>query len=157
MSQKEGIIMWLFRTYPSWAPLFARLALGVIFFAHGAQKVLGLWGGGGWSGTIQFFEQNMGIPPVLAILVMITEFLGGIAIIIGFLTRLAALGITVDMLVAMFMVHLPNGFFLNWFNEPNKGHGIEMNLALIGLALSLLIWGAGNLSVDQVIGGERRV
>jgi putative oxidoreductase len=146
--------MWLFRTYPSWAPVFARLALGVIFFAHGAQKFLGLFGGPGMSKTIQGF-QSMGIPPFLTFIVIIAEFFGGIAIIFGFLTRIATLGLVIDMLVATYKVHLPNGFFINWYNVPNKGHGIEYNLALIGLALSLLVWGAGNLSVDQVIGGSK--
>lgn len=105
--------MWLFRTYLSWAPIFARLVLGVIFFAHGAQKLLGLFGGPGMSKTIQFFAQE-GIPPFLAVVAILTEFFGGVALILGFLTRIAA----------------------------------------IGLALSLLIWGAGNLSIDQVIGGS---
>jgi len=147
--------MWIFKTYPSWAPIFARLTLGIIFFAHGSQKLLGWFGGSGWSGTIQFFEQS-GVPAFLAILLIITEFFGGIAIILGFFTRLAALGLTIAMLVAIFKVHLPNGFFLNWFNVPNMGHGIEYNLALIGLSLSLLVWGAGNLSVDQMIGGDKK-
>ena len=147
--------MWIFKTYPSWAPIFARLTLGIIFFAHGSQKLLGWFGGSGWSGTIQFFEQS-GVPPFLAGLLIITEFFGGIAIILGFFTRLAALSLTIAMLVAIFKVHLPNGFFLNWFNVPNMGHGIEYNLALIGLSLSLLVWGAGNLSVDQMIGGDKK-
>ena len=147
--------MWIFKTYPSWAPIFARLTLGIIFFAHGSQKLLGWFGGSGWSGTIQFFEQS-GVPAFLAGLLIITEFFGGIAIILGFFTRLAALGLTIAMLVAIFKVHLPNGFFLNWFNVPNMGHGIEYNLALIGLSLSLLVWGAGNLSVDQMIGGDKK-
>ena len=147
--------MWLFKTYPSWAPIFARLTLGIIFFAHGSQKLLGWFGGSGWSGTIQFFEQS-GVPAFLAILLIITEFFGGIAIILGFFTRLAALGLTVAMIVAIYKVHLQNGFFLNWFNVPNMGHGIEYSLALIGLSLSLLVWGAGNLSVDQMIGGEKK-
>ncbi|MCI0454207.1 MAG: DoxX family protein [Candidatus Dadabacteria bacterium] len=147
--------MWFFKTYPSWAPIFARLTLGIIFFAHGSQKLLGWFGGPGWSGTIQFFEQG-GVPPFLAILLIITEFFGGIAIILGFFTRLAALGLTIAMIVAIFTVHLQHGFFLNWFNVPNMGHGIEMNLALIGLSLSLLVWGGGNLSIDQAIGDGKK-
>jgi putative oxidoreductase len=148
--------MWLFKTYPSWAPIFARITLGIVFFAHGSQKLLGWFGGPGWSGTIQLFEQNMGVPPFLTGLLIITEFFGGIAIILGFFTRLAALGLTVAMAVAIYKVHIQWGFFLNWFNTPNVGHGIEFSLALIGLSLSLLVWGGGNLSVDQVIGGKKR-
>ncbi|HLE25268.1 MAG TPA: DoxX family protein [Thermodesulfobacteriota bacterium] len=148
--------MWIFKTYPSWAPIFARLTLGIIFFAHGSQKLLGWFGGPGWSGAIQFFEQNLSVPPFLTGLLIITEFFGGIAIILGFFTRLAALGLTIAMLVAIYKVHLQYGFFLNWFNLPGVGHGIEMSLALIGLSLSLLVWGAGNLSVDQMIAGEKK-
>ena len=147
--------MWIFKTYPSWAPIFARLTLGIIFFAHGSQKLLGWFGGSGWSGTIQFFEQS-GVPAFLAVLLIITEFFGGIAIILGLFTRLAALGLTIAMIVAIYKVHLQNGFFLNWFNVPNMGHGVEYNLALIGLSLSLLVWGGGNLSVDQMIAGEKK-
>lgn len=147
--------MWLFRTNASWAPVFARLALGIIFIAHGSQKALGLWGGPGWSGTIEFFGQ-MGIPPALAIIAILTEFLGGIAIILGLLTRLAALGLTINMLVAVYKVHLANGFFLNFACSPDRGHGFEFNLALIGLSLALLIWGGGNASIDQAIVGERK-
>ena len=147
--------MWIFKTYPSWAPIFARLTLGIIFFAHGSQKLLGWFGGSGWSGTIQFFEQS-GVPAFLAVLLIITESFGGIAIILGLFTRLAALGLTIAMIVAIYKVHLQNGFFLNWFNVPNMGHGIEYNLALIGLSLSLLVWGGGNLSVDQAIRGEKK-
>src|SRR3990172_7939614 len=147
--------MWIFKTYPSWAPIFARLTLGIIFFAHGSQKLLGWFGGSGWSGTIQFFEQS-GVPPFLAGLLIITESFGGIAIILGFFTRLAALGLTIAMLVAIFKVHLQNGFFLNWFNVPNMGHGVEYNLALVGLSLSLLVRGGGNLSADQAIGGDKK-
>jgi putative oxidoreductase len=148
--------MWLFKTYPSWAPIFARITLGIVFFAHGSQKLLGWFGGPGWSGTIQLFEQNMGVPPFLTSLLIITEFFGGIAIILGFFTRLAALGLTVAMAVAIYKVHIQWGFFLNWFNTPNVGHGIEFSLALIGLSLSLLVWGGGNLSVDQAIGGQKK-
>jgi putative oxidoreductase len=148
--------MWLFRTYPSWAPIFARLALGIIFIAHGSQKLLGWFGGPGMSNAIQFFEQNLGIPPFLTVISIITEFFGGIAIILGLFTRLAALGLTINMLVAIYMVHLKWGFFMNWFNKPDVGHGIEYGLALIGLSLSLLVWGAGNLSVDQAIGGKEQ-
>lgn len=140
---------WIFGTQASWAPLFARLALGVILFAHGSQKAIGLWGGGGFSRTLEFFEQNLGIPRVLAILVIVTEFAGGIALILGLFTRIAALGATVLMLTAIYLVHLPNGFFLS-----AEGNGIEFNLALLGLSIALLFWGGGNLSVDKLIGGE---
>jgi putative oxidoreductase len=151
---KGDTAMTLFSTHPSWAPVFVRLALGIILVAHGSQKLFGLWGGGGWEVTIQNFG-GMGIPPALAILAIITEFFGGIALIVGFLTRVAALGAIFLMIVAIFKVHLPNGFFINWACLPDKGHGMELNIAIIGLAIALVIWGAGSVSVDHAIGGEK--
>jgi len=131
-----------------WAPVPLRMSLGIIFFAHGAQKVLGWFGGYGWTGTMQFFTQTLHIPAPLAMVAVLTEFLGGIALFLGLFTRLAALLIAGEMVVAALQVHLANGFFMNWTNAPNVGHGIEYNLALIGAALALSITGGGRLSVD---------
>lgn len=131
--------------------LFVRLSLGVILFAHGSQKLLGWFGGSGWSATIGFFSKNLGFPPFLSALAIIAEFFGGLGLILGFLTRIAAAGSAVVMLVAMFKVNLPNGFFINWSLEAGKGHGIEMNLALSGMSLMLLITGAGYLSIDNLL------
>src|SRR4029077_21065105 len=86
-----------------------RLVLGIVFFAHGAQKALGWFGGAGFSATMQMFTQS-GIPPFLAVLAIAAEFLGGMGLIVGFLGRIAALGIMVNMAVAI-SVHAPNGFF----------------------------------------------
>lgn len=133
------------------APLLLRLSLGVIFFAHGAQKVLGWFGGYGWAGTMQFFTQTLHIPATLAAVAFLTEFLGGIALLLGFATRWAALLIAGEMVVAALRVHVQNGFFMNWANAPDVGHGIEMNLALIGAALALVITGSGGLSLDRVL------
>lgn len=134
-----------------WAPLPLRVSLGVIFFAHGAQKVLGWFGGYGWTGTMQFFTQTLHIPAPLAMVAILTEFLGGIALFLGLFTRLAALLVAGEMVVATLQVHLPNGFFMNWANAPNVGHGIEYNLALIGAALALVITGGGRLSLDAAL------
>ena len=141
----------LFGTFPSWSALIVRVTLGVIFFAHGAQKVFGLFGGGGLKGTIGYFQKSLGIPPALTVLAALTECFGGLAVLIGFLARPAALGLIVVMLVAIAKVHRPHGFFLNWSLLPGKGHGYEMNLALIGLALAVLARGAGVLSIDRLI------
>ena len=141
----------LFGTYPSWSLLIVRLALGVVFFAHGAQKVFGWFGGHGLKGTVGYFQQSLGIPPALGVLAALTEFLGGLAMLVGFLSRLAALGLVVVMMVAIITVHWPNGFFLNWEMQPGKGHGFEMNLALLAMALAVLVAGAGALSIDRVI------
>jgi putative oxidoreductase len=135
----------------SWAPLLLRLSLGVIFFAHGAQKVLGWFGGYGWSGTMQFFTQTLHIPGPFAVLAFLTEFLGGMALVLGILTRWAALLLAGEMVVAAVKVHLANGFFLNWTNVPKVGHGIEYNLALIGATLALVISGGGYLSLDAIL------
>lgn len=136
---------------PEWkdeALLILRLVLGVIFLMHGSQKVLGLFGGQGLQATVQTFQTHLGIPPLFGYLASFTEFFGGIALIAGFLTRLAALGIGITMIVAALKVHLVNGFFLNWFCQTGKGHGIEYNLALLAAALALLLTGGGRYSLE---------
>jgi putative oxidoreductase len=142
---------YLFGTYPSWSHLVVRLGLGIVFFAHGTQKVFGWFGGHGLKGTINYFKQGLGVPPALGALAAFTEFLGGCAMIVGFLARPAALGLIVVMLVAVTKVHSKHGFFINFSMTPGKGHGIEFNLVLIAMALSILIGGAGILSIDRLI------
>jgi putative oxidoreductase len=141
----------VFATYPSWSHLVVRLALGVIFFAHGAQKVLGWFGGQGLRATVAGFEKGLGIPPAAAVIAAFIEFLGGLALIVGLLARPAALGLIVVMLVAVSKVHVQHGFFLNWNLTPGQGHGWEFNFALIAMALGILIGGAGMLSVDRLL------
>jgi putative oxidoreductase len=126
-----------------------RLVLGVVFFAHGAQKMLGWFGGYGFHGTMGFFE-HMGLPAPVAFLVICTEFFGGLGLIVGLLTRIAALGIGFEMIVAVFMVHLPNGFFMNWAGNQ-KGEGFEYHLLAIAIAATLLLRGAGKFSADQAL------
>jgi len=146
----EDAIQLVFGTFPSWSHLVVRLALGIIFFAHGAQKVFGWFGGPGLSQTVAGFRQ-MGIPPPATVVAAFIECFGGLAMIVGFLARPAAVGLIAVMLVAISKVHVRNGFFLNWSMAPGKGHGYEFNLALIAMALSILIGGAGVLSVDRLI------
>ncbi len=148
---KGDILDRLLADKQEWAPLMLRLPLGVIFFAHGAQKVLGWFGGFGWNGTMRFFTQTLHIPAPLAVAAFLVEFLGGLALLAGVYTRWVALLAAAQMVVAAILVHLPNGFFLNWTNAPNKGHGIEYNLLLIGAALALAIIGGGRLSVDAAL------
>ncbi|HEX9442656.1 MAG TPA: DoxX family protein [Candidatus Binatia bacterium] len=140
----------LFDTEPSLSLFILRVVLGVIFFAHGAQKVLGWYGGPGLKGTVGFMA-SMGLPVPIAYLVCFFEFLGGIGLVLGFLTRLAALAIAVVMAGAIVTVHWQHGFFLNWELTPGKGHGIEANLAYLAMALALLLDGAGMLSIDRLI------
>jgi len=144
----------LLATKPSLALLAIRVGLGVIFIAHGGQKLFGWFGGPGLSGTVQFFGQSLGIPPFFTVLAAFTEFFGGIAVLVGALTRLAALGLALVMVVAALKVHLPYGFFMNWANTPGVGHGIEMNLALFAMAVGLLLSGGGSFSLDRLWSGD---
>ena len=137
-------------TYPSWSHLVVRVALGIVFAAHGSQKVLGWFGGHGLRATIAGFK-GMGIPPAAAALAAFIELVGGLALLVGFLARPAAVGIIVIMLVAIAKVHARHGFFINFAGTPGKGHGVEFNVALIAMALSILIGGAGVLSIDRAI------
>jgi putative oxidoreductase len=141
----------LLATSPTWPLTIVRVFLGVTFFAHGAQKVFGLFGGPGLKGTIGYFQSSLGVPPALGVLAALTECFGGLAVFVGLLTRLAALGLIVVMLVAVAKVHWRNGFFLNMSLQSGKGHGFEFNWALIGMALALLVGGGGAKSLDLLI------
>jgi putative oxidoreductase len=141
----------LFGTFASKSLFIIRVGLGIIFFAHGAQKVFGWFGGPGLKGVIAYFRQALGVPAPLTVLAALTELLGGLAMIGGFLVRPAAVGLIIVMLVAIAKVHAPNGFFINWSLEPGKQHGFEMNLALIAMALGVLFGGAGWLSIDRCL------
>ncbi|MFA5062605.1 MAG: DoxX family protein [Candidatus Omnitrophota bacterium] len=125
-----------------------RLTLGIVFFPHGAQKALGWFGGYGLNATLAVFTDKMHIPLILALLAIIAEFVGAIALIIGFFTRLAAFGIAVVMVVAIYMVHGSFGFFMNWYGVQ-KGEGIEYHLLVIAIAVALMIKGAGSFSIDR--------
>ena len=134
-----------------WALLTLRIGLGVVFIAHGGQKLFGLWGGAGLSITMESFERSMGIPPWLTVIASATEFFGGVAVLVGLLTRLASLGLGVVMLVAVFQAHIKHGFFINWDLTRGVGHGIEFNIALSAMALCLMLAGPGRLSLDQCL------
>lgn len=126
-----------------------RLILGVVFFAHGAQKMLGWFGGFGFHATMGSFE-HMGMAAPVAFLVICTEFFGGLGLIVGLLTRIAALGIAGEMIGAVLMVHLQNGFFMNWMGNQ-KGEGFEYHLLAIAMAAVLVVRGAGAFSLDGVL------
>lgn len=143
----------LLHTENDYGALFVRLALGIVMFPHGAQKLLGWFGGYGFSGTMGFFTETMGIPYLLALLVVLAEFFGALGLIFGALTRIAALGIGSVMLGAIFLVHLPHGFFMNWSGNQ-AGEGFEFHLLAIGMSLALLIRGAGALSIDRLLGNR---
>jgi putative oxidoreductase len=137
-------------TDDSIATAILRLALGVTFFAHGAQKMLGWFGGFGFSGTMGFFTGMMHIPAPLAFLAICAEFFGGLGLILGFLTRIAAFGIAANMVVAIAAVHRAFGFFMNWAGNQ-KGEGFEFHLLVLAITAFLMIRGAGAFSVDRAI------
>ncbi|MDB4969883.1 MAG: hypothetical protein JWN44_5572 [Myxococcales bacterium] len=142
----------LIATTHSAAPTVSRLGLGGVMFAHGAQKVLGLWGGFGFSGTMGFMTK-LGIPAPLAVLAILAEFLGSIGLITGLLTRVAAAGIAAVMIAAIVLVHAPFGFFMNW-NGHQKAEGFEYHLLALTLCFALMIAGGGRASIDRWL--ERR-
>ena len=127
-----------------------RLVLGIIFFAHGAQKMLGWFGGYGFTGTMGFFTGMLHIPAVFAFLAIAAEFFGGLGLIFGLLTRVAAFGISCNMIVAVAMVHHQFGFFMNW-TGAQKGEGYEYHLLLLAALAVLMIRGAGAASVDRLL------
>ena len=140
----------LLRTDNDPATAVLRLVLGVIFFAHGAQKLLGWFGGYGFSGTMGFFTGPLHIPAVFAFLAIVAEFFGGLGLILGFLTRVAAFGILSNMVVAIAMVHSQFGFFMNW-TGAQKGEGYEYHLLVLAATVLLIIRGAGAASVDRLL------
>jgi putative oxidoreductase len=142
----------LFQTDDDKALTILRLVLSVVFLAHGSQKMLGWFGGYGFKATMGFFTQTLHIPAALAFLAISAEFFGGLGLLLGLLSRVAAFGITVNMLVAVFVAHLPNGFFMNWSGQQ-KGEGFEYHLLVIALTLALMIRGAGAFSLDRAISG----
>ena len=133
------------------APLMLRIPLGLIFMAHGSQKLLGLFGGKGLTATFASFERDLGIPAIFTLLAIIAEFGGGFGVLTGFLTRLSAAGISAVMLVAIYKIHWTHGFFLNMGCLPGRGHGIEYNIALLGIALYLMIAGGGRWCLDRLV------
>jgi putative oxidoreductase len=138
----------LFKTNGSFAQTIARLALGIVMFPHGAQKVLGWFGGYGFTATMNVFTHRMHIPAPFAFLAIAAEFAGSICLILGGLSRVAAFGLATNMVVAILLVHGHNGFFMNWAGTQ-KGEGYEYHLLAIGLALIVIFYGAGKLSLDR--------
>jgi len=139
-----------FQTDEAWSSLILRVTLGFVMLPHGAQKLLGWFGGFGFAGTIGFFTEQMHIPAVIAFLIIMGESFGALGLITGFLTRFSAFGVFCIMLGAIATVHWPNGFFMNWFGKQ-AGEGFEYHLLVIGMALALIISGAGRWSVDGAI------
>ena len=136
-----------------WTLTLLRLVMGVIYFAHGAQKALGWFGGYGFSGTMEFFTQQMHIPEPFAFLAICAEFLGGMGLILGLLGRVAAFGIACNMVVAVLTVHAPYGLFMNWTGQQ-KGEGFEFHMLVVAIALVLMVRGSGAFSLDRALSGS---
>ena len=137
----------LIRTDHDATTTLLRLTLAVVFFPHGAQKVLGWFGGNGFSATMEFFTSG-GMPWIVAFLVLMGEFLGPIGLAVGLLSRFAAFGIGVIMVGAVVMVHGSHGFFMNWYGTQ-QGEGFEYHLLALGLAIAVMIKGSGAFSIDR--------
>lgn len=140
----------IFATKDDGVALLLRLVLGVVMFPHGAQKMLGWFGGYGFSGSMGFFTQQLHIPAFFGFLAIIAEFFGSLALIAGFATRVAAAGILTNMIVAVLTVHASIGFFMNWSGQQ-AGEGFEYHLLAMGIALALIIRGGGAASVDRAL------
>lgn len=144
----------LIQTTDDPAALVMRLALGIVIFPHGAQKMLGWFGGGGVAGTLQFFDQAFGVPAFLAFLVILAEFFGSLGLIVGLLTRVAAAGIGLVMLGAVALFHIHVGFFMNWTGQQ-QGEGFEFHILAVGLVVALILKGGGAASLDRML--QRRM
>lgn len=138
----------LIRTTDDGAATILRLMLGIVFFPHGAQKVLGWFGGYGFNATLQGMSKML--PAWLVVLVMLAEFGGSLGLIVGFLTRIAAFGIGCVMVGAILTVHGKFGFFMNWAGKQ-PGEGFEYHLIVIAVVVALMIRGGGAASVDRAL------
>jgi len=138
----------LFQSADSWAPLIIRLILGIVLFAHGAQKMLGWFGGYGFTGSMNFFTQTLSLPYLVALFIILLEFFGPMLLLAGAGTRLVALAIAGLFLGIILTNNINNGFFMNWFNNQ-KGEGYEFSLLAIAMSLSLVLSGAGKLALDN--------
>jgi len=138
----------------SWVLFVQRVVLALVMLPHGAQKLLGWFGGYGFSGTMGFFTDAMHIPAPVALLVILGESIGAVMLALGLATRLSAFGISAIMAGAMLTSHVQHGFFMNWFGNQ-QGEGVEYHLLVLALGLPLLIWGGGRYAIDSLV--QRRL
>ena len=142
----------LLATNPNnWTALIIRLALAVVIFPHGAQKLFGWFGGYGYEGTMGFLTGTAGLPWVVALLVILIESIGAVLIFFGSITRVASFGLIALFVGIIIKSHIGNGFFINWANAPGVGQGYEFHLLVIGMSLALLVAGGGKASVDVAL------
>jgi putative oxidoreductase len=139
-----------FATDNSWAGLVLRLTLSLIMFAHGAQKMFGLFGGYGFKNTMSYFTTTMKLPWALSLLIIAIEFFGPIGLLAGWSCRLWALLFIIIMVGAIITTNYSNGLFMNWYGTQ-KGEGYEYHLLVIGMAIALLFTGGGKFSLDSIV------
>jgi putative oxidoreductase len=144
-------LTWLVETPAEIYLTACRLILGLVMLAHASQKVFGWFGGAGFSATVQSFRTHLGIPMVFAVVAIVAEFLGALGLIAGFLGRVASVLIIAVMVGAILLVHVDNGFFMNWSGTA-RGEGFEYHLLAIAVALPILAKGSGASSVDGWLG-----
>jgi len=140
----------LFQTANDRTLALVRVTLGVMMFAHGAQKLLGWFGGYGFEGTMGFFTGALGVPAFVAAAVIVGEFLAGLGLIGGLFARASAAGTLAIMLGAVAMVHAQFGFFMNWGGQQG-GEGFELHLLAIAMGVHVLVRGAGAYSLDRLV------
>ena len=134
-------------TDDTWTPTVARLVLGAVMLPHGLQKAFGMFGGYGFDGTMGFLTGTMGLPWIVAFLVIVVESLGALALLVGLASRIAALGVAAVMAGAALTSHVAFGFFMNW-DDSAAGEGFEYHLLAIGLAAVVMLAGGGKASLD---------
>ena len=140
----------IFNTNNDWTGLVTRLTTGLVLFPHGAQQMLGIFGGYGFSGTMGFLTNTLHLPLLIAFLVITIQFLGSISLVTGFASRFWSIAIVVIFIGTIFTAHIGNGFFMNWYGTQ-KGEGFEYALLVIGLSIATLINGSGKYSIDNII------
>ncbi|CAH0165970.1 DoxX family protein [Chryseobacterium sp. Bi04] len=143
----------IFQTNNTWTGTLLRWTIGIVFIPHGLQKTLGLFGGMGWSKTMDFFTESLHLPYFVAFTVILVEFLGSVSLLLGWGTRFWALSFIGLLTGIMFTSHWDNGFFMNWFGTQ-KGEGCQFDILAIGIVVALLIEGGGKLSVDRWISSK---
>lgn len=144
----------IMQTEESWALFIIRVVLGAVLLPHGAQKLLGVFGGAGFAPTLQYLT-GLGLPAAAAFLVILIESFGAVSLVSGFFARVSALGVIAVMTGAVVKVHLPHGFFMNWTGSQ-QGEGYEYHLLVLGMALAILLFGAGSASIDRSMSEKNR-
>jgi putative oxidoreductase len=139
-----------FSSQNNWAGLLLRITIAVVLFPHGAQKLLGWFGGYGFDGTMQYFTQTVKLPYIIGLLVILIEFFAPIALLIGVGSKILAAAVAILFFGIMVTSHLNFGFFMNWFGNQ-AGEGLEYFLLAIGACLALMFNGSGKFAIDNLI------